>query len=298
MNLSLLDIKIIQLINQYSVNGSLVSALSNADYLLKTRNLIDACNKEIASKKKIPATKHISQNPIPNQIQGFQGQFMYQHLNKDITFTAVGSKAYYFECDKQATVTIEVNGVTQATLNLTDTEFTPHSGFITSQASDSVVIRFSGLYPYNIQNIALYAYAFATVEDIPQYRAYNIYPLPLDYMEMQNVKIEQYPFSYVSLNDYFIQHPNILINSFISGNISINYFKYPTSITTETAETTELENTPDAQELIPYYVAGHVYLEDNITIGTMLLNEYENKLSKLLTPPTSNQTTIINSWGW
>ena len=59
MDLALLDIKILQLINQYSINGSLTPAVSNQDYLLKTRNLIDTCQKELANIRKIPMTYHV-----------------------------------------------------------------------------------------------------------------------------------------------------------------------------------------------------------------------------------------------
>jgi len=154
MNLSLLDTKIIQLINQYSINGSLTPSASNQDYLLRTRNLIDACQKELASIRKLPQVFHLALNSIPNQLNGFSGQQLYQHLDQDILFNATGSKSYYFECDKPFTVTIEVNGSVITTLSNTPTEMTAYKGLITSLQGDSVVLRFKGTYPYNFQNIA------------------------------------------------------------------------------------------------------------------------------------------------
>lgn len=296
MNLSLLDTKIIQLINQYSINGSL-TPFSNGtlqDYLLRTRNLIDACQKEIAGKKKISATKKITQNSISNQIPTGT---MEQHLDTDITFNALGSQAYYFEVDGPGTITIEVNEVVQSTVSSNVSEFTAFSGLITAIPTDSVVIRFSGTYPYNIQNVALYAYAFASADYVPQNRSYNKYPLPSDFMELENIKIENEN-GYNNLTNYYIENNNLYVNSSLIGVISLNYFKYPTTITVDTNPNTELEIATDAQELIPYYVAGYVYLEDNQTVSTMLLNTYETKLNNLIMPNKSKQSSVKNSWGW
>ena len=296
MNLSLLDTKIIQLINQYSINGSL-TPFSNGtlqDYLLRTRNLIDACQKEIAQKKKITETKKITQSFIPNQIITSNTS---QHLDADILFSAIGSKSYYFEVDAPGTITIEVNGVIQSTISSNVTEFTAFSGLITSIPTDNIVIRFSGAYPYNIQNVALYAYTFASADYVPQSRKYNKYPFPSNFMELENIKIEN-SYGYTDLNDYHIEDSNIYINSSLYGVISINYFKYPTTITIDTNPNTELEITADAQEIIPYYVAGYIYLEDNQTVSTMLLNTYQTKLNSLTMPAQSKQSSISNTWGW
>lgn len=299
MNLALLDTKIIQLINQYSINGELTPFTSATlqDYLLRTRNLVDACQKEIATRKKIPTTVHIFQNPIPNQIAGVQGQAIYQHLSADITFNAYGSKAYAFQVDDPCTVTVEVNGAIRETLTLTDIVPTEHKGLIVALTTDSVVLRFSGLYPYNISNVALYAYVFAAAANIPSFRAYSVYPLPIDCMELCNIKTEQ-GYAYVTINDYFIESTNLLVNSTISGNLAINYYKYPTTLDVFSDELTELEISPDAQELIPYYVGAHVFLEDNPTISTMLLNEYQTKLNSLLIIASNTQVNVVNGWGW
>lgn len=301
MNLTLLDTKIIQLINQYSINGTLTTTATLQDYLLRTRNLIDACQKEIATRKKIPKALHIFQNTIPNQIPGLLGQQLYQHLNQDITFTAFGTKAFVFEVNGPCTMTVEVNGVTQEdiALSLSTTEMTEFKDFVETLTTDEVTLRFSGLYPFNIQNIGMYAYDFAKTTDIPQYRAYNIYPLPVDCMELRNIKTGQYPSQYINIKDFYIEGNNILINSFADGNLVLNYYKYPTTITKDTPEETELEVSIDAQELIPLYVAAHVYLEDNPTIGTTLLNEYQNKFNNLfMVDINKSQTSITNGWCW
>jgi hypothetical protein len=160
-----------------------------------------------------------------------------------------------------------------------------------------VVLRFSGAFPYNIQNVALYAYTFVSANAIPSYRLYTMYAMPADMLTLISIKIDS-PQGYTDLSDYYIQGPELYVNSSLIGNIIINYFKYPDTIDVNSDPMTELEITPDAQELIPYYVAGHVYLEDNPNVATLLLNEYESKLANLLIPPSASQGGIVNGWGW
>jgi len=277
MTLANLDQKILQLMSQYSINGALTADTNNADYLLRTRNLIDACQKELASIRKLPEVYHLALNSIKNQINGFSGQQLIQHLDQDVTFNATGSKSYYFECDKAFTATIEVNGVVTNTITSTPTQFTAFKGLITSSSNSNVVIRFSGLYPYNIQNVALYAYTFASVSDIPQYRAYQKIDLPTDFKELRDIYLESYPFSYLPVTDYKFEKKTLLMNSFLTGNLAIHYYKYPATVDKDSLTTQELEIDIDIQELIPYYVAGFIYLEDNPTVATMLLNTYESK---------------------
>lgn len=181
MNLALLDIKILQLINQYSINGSLTPSVSNQDYLLKTRNLIDACQKELASIRKIPTTHHVILTGIAD------------HGETPKLFTEI--------------------------------------------------------------------------------------TLPTDFKELKDIFLEnEY---YNEITDYIFESKKLLINSKLVGNLAINYYKNPTTITKDTLEATELEIDEDIQELIPYYVGGWIYLEDNPTIATMLLNEYERKISRI-----------------
>lgn len=186
MNLSLLDEKILQLINQFSINGSLTPSENNLDYLLKTRNLIDACQKELAGIRKIPATFHI----VLDQI---------------------------------------------ATHNLS--------------------------------------------VDHPDYNLYTEIVLPIDFKELKDISVENT--FYTPVNDYKFEGKTLLVKSNLVGSLTVNYYKKPTTITKDTINTTELEIDVDVQELIAYYVGGWIYLEDNPTIATMLLNEYKEKRDKI-----------------
>jgi len=190
MNLALLDQKVLQLINQYSINGSLVSDTSNADYLLKTRNLIDACQKEIADEFPIVKEETWVQTPVDNP-----------------------------------------------------TDFVTHA-------------------------------------------------LPANCEKIINIYIKKYPV--YQLLTYTVQGENLIFNPALDGTIILNYNKTPDDITVTSLSTLELEIGIKFQELIPYYVAGWIYLEDNPTISTMLLNAYETKKNKLNYVVPSSSIEIEN----
>jgi len=196
MTLADLDIKILQLINQYSINGS-ITPLSDGtveDYTLRTRNLIDDCQKEIAGIYPVVKTAEYS------QVAANTGEsFVSYALPED--------------CDK--VLSMEV-------LNFLD--FKP-----------------------------------------AQYKVYD-------------------GFFYVS--------------PYLNGTLILTYTKKLVEINSSTLSTATLEIDTAYQPLVAYYVAGHVYLEDNATIGTMLMNEYEQKLSRSKPKPIVQQSTVINSWGW
>jgi len=185
MNLKLLDEKVLQLVNQFSINGSLTPSASNQDYLLRTRNLIDACQKELASIRKLPVTYHVELDGISNH------------------------------------------------------------GTSTNE----------------------------------NYKIYTEIVLPIDFKELNSIYLENE--TYTPLTEYKFESKILLVKSNLIGTLAINYYKYPATITKDSLETLELEIDTDIQELIPYYVSGFVFLEDNPTIATMLLNTYESKKSRI-----------------
>ncbi|MDG0791918.1 hypothetical protein OMP38_14455 [Cohnella ginsengisoli] len=56
MNLGQAKTRAVQLINEYSNNGALISDVKNADYRLRMNNLADYCQGEISDKVGIDAT--------------------------------------------------------------------------------------------------------------------------------------------------------------------------------------------------------------------------------------------------
>jgi hypothetical protein len=290
MTLGLAKIKAIQYMREYSTNNSLNSAAQNGDYTLAFNNAADTAQKKVSTIKKIISTYSFSQNPILNQLGLLQGFDIVQHLNTDyVLTTAVGSRAYYFEVDRQCSVYIEeqINGVwtilNTITVPSTVTSFTAYKGLINpSSAANQVRIRFGGLYPYNIRNRYLCQYTFPTVNDIPDYTPYVKYTMPANFMKLKSIIHKSDPRVYEHMSDYKWEGKRVLVvNFFYTGSFDIEYYSYPADITSATDDSYVFEVDIDACEAIPYYMGAMALVEENASISTILLNLYQAELGNL-----------------
>lgn len=297
----------IQLMDEYSLNSVLQSAALNADYTLRMNNLADACQKEIAQVKKIHAVYSISQNKIKPQNSNFKLQ-QFLPGGTDITLQATGSKSYYFEVDNGSTIVIEeeVSGVwtTLQTITVLDTvnSFEVHKGLISpSSTSNNVRLRFTGTFPYNIRNVALWSYSFATDADVPNYTPYVSYTMPTDFFELEKVVQRTDMKQYNDLGIYRWEGRQTFVLPYdYTGSFDIFYFRYPTTIDDNTLDTYTFEVDTEAQEAIPYYLAGHVLMSDppQRGVGQMLLQEYQGKLANLRQWNYDGFMMIDNPSGW
>lgn len=292
---------------EYSNDGVLIPDGENADYLLRMNRFADQAQKELATIKKIHATYQITQNPIRNLLGLLQGFDLKQHLNEDLTDTqAIGAKSYYFEVDRQAEVYIEeqVNGVwtelKHITVPATVREFIPYKGNLNLFNSNNAVrIRFSGQYPYNIRNRALYPYNFPTDNDVPDYKPYVKYQMPADFMEFNTIVHEGDTRVYRNQFQFYWEGKRTLVlNYYDQGSFTVHYFRYPSDITQQTPDTYEFEIDIDAQELIPFYLAAHALMDEDMARAIQFLNEYENKKRLLSMDERLGNTQINEVYGW
>lgn len=298
--------KALSLMAEYSVDGVPIPDGENMDYLNRMNRFADICQKEIATIKKIHAVYSISQNPIKSLLGLIKGFDIQQHLDTDLVDTqGAGAQSYYFEIDRQATVYIEenVNGVWTILQTLaipTIKEFTAYKGFITpSDAKNNVRLRFSGPYPYNVRNRGLYAYAFPTVDDIPIYKPFVKYEMPTDFMELQKVVQQGDPRTYVDMISFKWEGKKTLVlNYYDTGSFDVHYYRYPTTIDSNTPDSYEFEVYTEAQEAIPFFIAARELMEENAVIAIQLLNEYTNKVNNLGTKEKQSPTQVSEVYGW
>lgn len=301
--------KAVKLIAEYSNNGNVISTIANADYTLRMNDLVQAAQLEICKEKPIFASYQITQNPIPNQIGLLQGFDLVQHLDKDYSIAANGSKAYYFEVDREATVYIEEQtsaGVWTILSTIAvpsgTKSFTPYKGLITpSSASNMVRLRFSGTYPYSIRNTALYGFTFPSVADVPDYRPYVKYAMPADFMELKDVIYEADERQYNKYGNYYWENRKTLVlNYYMKGSFTVEYYRYPTEITSTASDDTAFELDPDACELIPYYLAAHVSMDEpqKQNMVSYYLNMYQQKMANLGGDEHAGISFIQNTSGW
>jgi hypothetical protein len=308
MNLGQAKLKAIQYMREYSISGALNSVSQNSDYTLAFNNAADTAQKKIAGIKKIITTYSFSRNPILNQLGLLQGFDIVQHLDTDNTVSvAVGSRAYYFEVDRQCSVYIEeqVGGVWTILSTIiipnTVTSFTAYKGLITpSSVLNQVRIRFGGLYPYNIRNRYLCQYTFPTVADIPDYTPYVKYSMPANFMKLKGVVHRTDPRVYEHMSSYFWEGKRTLVVNYeYTGSFDIEYFTYPADITSTTDDAYAFEVDIDACEAIPYFMGAMALIEENPSISTTLLNLYQSELGNLDQLDTGVATMVLslNPWG-
>jgi hypothetical protein len=311
INLLQADDKVIKLINFYSISGNVIATTdpNYLDYSLRFRGLYDTCQKSIATTaKSIRKTKKISQYPIVNQLSGQAKTFdIVQHLAGDIIYSATGSRAYCFKVDNISSVYIEeetsvgVWGVLNTITHTAPTlEFTEYKGLINpSNVANSIRIRFSGSYIYNIRDIAMFAYTFPSAGVIPSYSEYNLYTMPTDFYKLNKLISKGSP----SLGDiynpstpFYWEDSNVLAVKYdYVGEFTVDYSAYPATIDDVTVNTYDFEVDTDAVEAIPYYVASMMMMHENPSIGNKLFALYQGMVMNLDNNVPTGQKTVTNT---
>jgi hypothetical protein len=122
--------------------------------------------------------------------------------------------------------------------------------------------------------------------------------MPSNFMELQKVIQQSDPRVYRDKIDYYWEGKRtFVLNFYDAGSFDIHYYCYPTDITSTTADTYEFEVDTEAQEAIPFFIAGHCLMDENQTLGIQLLNEYQTKLSRLYMTDDFGITTITQNYG-
>lgn len=270
-------------------------ATKNADYRDKFNYFLNEAQIYIASLVKIPAVFQITQNPIPNQLGWLNGFDIQQYLpGENKTFTRTGTKSYYFQMDNVGTVTIAVNGVVTKTItNYDKRQFTEYKANTGASSSDTVTITFTGLYPYNIRNIALYEYAFPTDADVPVYDPYPSYDMPDDFMSFDVPIIKSDPRVYQAYTAFkWEKNKKVILNYYDSGSFDIHYFAYPKEILPTDDDSTLLSVEDKAVDLVVLQAGIMATAADNPALSSWLRSLYIEKVQNVVGNELQGETSI------
>lgn len=84
-----------------------------------------------------------------------------------------------------------------------------------------------------------------------------------------------------------------------AGTVYFGYDAWPMEITPETADEAELPLLPDANALVPLYMAGSLYKDEDPSVATIFMNEFESRLNDLTAAQTGLHTGSFTSvTGW
>lgn len=301
MNLGEIKDMALQLIDEYSSNGELISDAENADVLSKMTNLANKAQAELSKVARIEAVHSFTQKGIENLLGTYATWDIVQYTpDEELYFDGDGAKAYYFEVDGPGTVYIEeVGGSTLATITVPDTvtTFTAYKGLV-SPSSDTakVRMRFAGDYVYNTKNRALYPYTFPSADDVPQWKAYNEYDLPSDFWEISKLIRIGDTRRLENFRNYQITKKKLYLNRFEEGEFRLYYWKKPTLL----SDDTDVPEIPEEYHyLIAHYVAAMVLIARGETSkGTLLLNVYETDKYAISDPEPEAFATVQDVIGW
>lgn len=88
----------------------------------------------------------------------------------------------------------------------------------------------------------------------------------------------------------------VAIHKSVDGVMMLEYFRYPELLGPEPKEDAPLDNTPEVQMALPYYVAAHLVMQDNAFAYQSLYNEFEAKLARLGEVPQAEVSTVEDAY--
>jgi hypothetical protein len=282
-------------LDEATKKGVNLPTTKNADYRDKFNYFLDEAQKYIASLIKIPSVFQVTQNPIPNQLGLLKGFDIVQYLpGNDKVYEQKGTKAYYFEMDNVGTVTIAVNGITTKTItNTAKRQFTAYKGNTGANAGDTVTITFTGDYPYNIRNTAMYAYAFPTDDDVPDYTPYVEYDMPTDFMSFDSVVIRTDPRVYELYKAYkWENNKKVILEYYKSGSFDIHYFAYPAEIKPTDSDDTVMSVEDKAIDLVVLQAGIMATAADNPALSSWLRSLYLEKVQNITGNESPGEVTV------
>lgn len=229
---------------EYSNSGTLISESENKDYLLSATRLTNDALTQIATLGKTNSrTFDISHFKPNNQYGALDWNEELYHDTDDVIFQAVGTQAYSFQVGDTADIYIEeeIAGVwtNLVTINHVDVDgqgYVNYKGLITlTSVLNNVRIRFSGTYYYPLRWIAGFKEKLSRAIAFEPYVPYSIgtkfYALDsvkFLHADMQNEDYANYKFDKST--------KSILFNWYERGEFKVNYFAYPTPLTTSSTD--------------------------------------------------------------
>ncbi len=113
--------------------------------------------------------------------------------------------------------------------------------------------------------------------------AWLVYTLPKDCWQMCSTGLIRYDGSnFQRFHRYHLVGTNqFAVAKGLGGEIHVEYFRYPRKLGDAPRDTDELDNTPQVQMALPYYVAAYLVMQDDAFAFSALSNEFDARLARL-----------------
>jgi len=287
----------LRLLDEATKKGVAIPATKNADYTDKFNYFLHDAQVYVAQQIKISSMFTVTQNPIATQMPttGKAGFDIQQYLpSTSIVLTAIGTKSYHLEMDNIGTCTIAINGGMVRTItNTVKKQFTAYKGNTGSNSTDIVTITFSGSYPYNIRNLAMFAYAFPLDVDVPDYTPFVEYDMPSDFMSFDNIINKTDPEVYEAYIAYkWENNKKIILGYYDKGSFDIHYFAYPATISPTDDDSTLMSIEDKAIDLVVLQAAIMATAADNAGLSSWLRSIFSEKIQNVNMDNRISETSI------
>lgn len=296
---------------------SQVSQLGFEDALEHDDRFYYAANRALLQVNTLrPATKSllINHSPIKNMIKS--SSFKPISRVTDVTFEAVGAKAYSFEADGIGILYVERYDESAkawlilSMLTLESKGFSLYKNFIKDGetfVTDRVRLRFAGEFIYSIRNVAMYEHLYSNnKEDIPSYDSFKRYDMtkytddfigfaePPVYVDGENLHLNQ---------DYDIESASILLLPYDKeGAYKVIYKRRPKEIKnigSAATDTAEIDLDEELSYALPNLVAAYIWAEDEPSLAEYYLSLYRERAAEIIAS-TKNAAPVIykscNGW--
>lgn len=90
----------------------------------------------------------------------------------------------------------------------------------------------------------------------------------------------------------------IAVPKTLTGEVRVEYFRYPRLLGDAPKDEDELDNIPPVQMALPYYVAAQLVMQDDAFAFSALSNEFETRLARMAEKPHADMTTVEDVYGF
>ena len=233
---------------------------------------------------------------------------IYQHKKDDVSYSASGATAYYFEVNGTATIQIKVGSAVIETIgNTTKGAYTAYKKKISNPTGDTVTINFTGNYNYQYRNIALYDANFETDNDVWDYvsrKRYNLRTLLTDFYRLVTTDLVFTSgfneTEYAKTADYAWEGDSVLVlNGQQPGEWTVHYYAYPKEVTIDTPDDYDLALDPEVAQLLVTRTASDLYETKRPDLAQYWMELYDRGKAALNpTQEIGRQSTFQDVNGW
>lgn len=130
--------------------------------------------------------------------------------------------------------------------------------------------------------------------------AWLVYTMPDDCWQISSSGLIQYDGE--TFRRFHGYHPvganKIAVPKDLTGEVQVEYFRYPRMLSESPKDEDELDNTSAVQLALPFYAAAQLVMQDDAFAFSALSNEFESRLARLSERPHADCNTVENVYGW